>query len=124
MTGEEPMETEEQPSGLRNPGAAVRGVGAGTLVIEGIVLLLAIMPIKTMGGSLSSGGVAAMLVLSLLSFVLCGTLRKPWGWHAGTVLQVLVIACGLFQWSVAVVGVLFLGLWLYVLHVRKTVLGG
>ena len=43
-------------SGLRNPEAAVRGLGAGTLVLEAIVLLLAIQPIRILGGHLSGWG--------------------------------------------------------------------
>lgn len=46
----------EQQSGLRNPSAAVRGLGAGTLAMEGIVLLLAIQPIRLLGGRLSGWG--------------------------------------------------------------------
>jgi hypothetical protein len=109
---------------LRNPGAAVRGVGAGCLVIEGIVLLLAIQPIRLLGGVLPGLGVAAVIALALLCFVLAGLLRRSWAWHIGTILQVLVIAAGLFQWGIAVIGVAFLALWLYVLHVRSSVLGG
>ncbi|MFC7757764.1 hypothetical protein ACFQY4_06700 [Catellatospora bangladeshensis] len=34
-----------KPSGLRNPTRAVRGLGAGALVMEALVLLLALLPI-------------------------------------------------------------------------------
>ncbi len=112
-----------QPSGLRNPGAAVRGVAAGALVLEAIVLLLAIQPIRVVG-QLSGVGVWAMVVLAALCVALAGLMRRSWAWHAGTALQVLVIAGGVFQWGVAVIGLVFGGLWLYVLHVRRTVLGG
>ncbi|MGY0233364.1 DUF4233 domain-containing protein [Longispora urticae] len=114
---------EGKPSGLRNPGAAVRGVGAGTLVIEGIVLLLAIQPIRIMGGALPGLGIWAMVGLSVACFLLCGLLKHRWAWHVGTALQILVIGCGVFQWGIAAIGVIFLGLWLYVLNVRKSVLG-
>ncbi len=111
------------PSGLRNPGAAVRGVGAGALVLEAIVLLLAIQPIRVMG-QLSGLGIWSMVVLAVVCVALAGMLRRGWAWHVATAVQVLVIACGVFQWGVAAIGVVFGALWLYVLHVRRTVLGG
>lgn len=110
-------------SGLRNPAGAVRGVGAGTLVLEAIVLLLAIQPIRMLSGRLSGYGVGAMAVLAGLCIVLAALLRRNWAWYAGIGLQVLVLATGVFQLAIAVLGLVFGGIWLYVLHVRRTVLG-
>ncbi|MBA3489341.1 MAG: DUF4233 domain-containing protein [Longispora sp.] len=117
------MSEEGRPSGLRNPIAAVRGVGALSLGVEGVTLLLAIQPIRILGAHLTGFGVIAMFVLSVACFILAGLLRHPWAWRAGTALQFLVIAGGLFQWGIAVVGVVFLGTWLYALQVRRSVLG-
>ena len=121
--GQEPPEP--RPSGLRNPGAAVRGVGAGALAAEGFVLLLAIVPVTVLGGALGGASIAVIVVLSVLGFVLAGTLRRSWGWIAGTVLQVLVIAAGFATHAaVGAIGVVFGLVWLYVLYVRQTVLSG
>jgi hypothetical protein len=70
---------------------------------------------------LAIGCVAALAVLCLL---LAGLLRFGWAWWAGIVVQVVLIACGYFHIALTVAGVLFLLLWLYVLSVRRTVLGG
>ena len=110
-------------SGLRNPQAAVRGLGAGTLALEAIVLLLAIQPIRIMGGHLSGWGVGAVVALAVLAAVLAGMMRRKWAWAAATVLQVLLIASGLLHWSLAVVGLIFAGAWAYASYVRKTILG-
>lgn len=110
-------------SGLRNPQAAVRGLGAGTLALEAIVLLLAIQPIRIMGGDLGGWGVAAVVTLAVLAGVLAGTMRRRWAWAAGTVLQALLIASGLLHWSLAVLGLIFAGAWAYASYVRKTILG-
>jgi hypothetical protein len=110
-------------SGLRNPQAAVRGLGAGTLALEAIVLLLAIQPIRIMGGHLSGWGVGAVITLAVLAAVLAGMMRRGWAWAAATVLQVLLIACGLLHWSLAVLGLIFGGAWAYASYVRKTILG-
>ena len=116
---------EPQPrrSGLKNPQAAVRGLGAATLGLEALVLLLAIQPIRILGGSLSGFGVGAVVGLAVVAFVLCGMMKRRWAWAAGTGLQVLVIACGLFHWSLAVVGLVFAAAWAYASYVRRSILG-
>ena len=119
-----PTPAPTKPSGLRNPQAAVRGVGAGGLCIEALVLLLAIIPLHVLGvrhAGLAMGCVAA---LAGLCIVLAGLLRFAWAWWAGVAIQVLLIACGYFHVALTVAGVLFLLLWFYVLSVRRTVLGG
>jgi hypothetical protein len=111
------------PSGLRNPTAAVRGVGAGTLAAEGLVLLLAIIPLRVLNAS-AGGGTVVVVALAVASFALAGLLRHRWAWYAGSALQVVLFACGfLVHASLAVLGVLFGLVWLYVLRVRWSVLG-
>ncbi|GIF26485.1 hypothetical protein BJ973_005846 [Actinoplanes tereljensis] len=116
--------TEQAPrSGLKNPQAAVRGLGAGTLVLEAIVLLLAIQPIRIMGGHLSGWGIGAVVGLAVLAILLAGMMKRPWAWPAGAVLQVLLVACGLLHWSLAVLGIIFGAAWAYAAYVRKSILG-
>jgi hypothetical protein len=112
-----------RPSGLRNPTAAVRGVGAGTLAAEGLVLLMALIPLRVLGAT-GGWGTAAVALLAVASFVGAGLLRRPWAWWAGSALQLVVIASGFFlHGALIAVGVLFGLVWLYVLRVRATVLG-
>ena len=120
---EEPPPSPPTRSGLRNPQAAVRGLGAGTLVLEAIVLLLAIQPIRIMGGHLSGWGVGAVIALAVLAAALAGMMKRRWAWPAGTVLQVLLLACGLLHWSLAVLGLIFGAAWAYASYVRRTILG-
>ncbi|GIL27087.1 DUF4233 domain-containing protein [Actinocatenispora comari] len=108
-------------SGLRNPAGALRGAGAGVLSIEALVLLLAVLPLRMLKAP--GWGMAAVAILAVLAIVLIGLLRRRWAWYAGIVLQALVIATGLAHWAIAVIGCLFAAIWLYVLHVRRTVLG-
>jgi hypothetical protein len=116
-------EVATKPSGLRNPTAAVRGVGAGTLVLEAIVLLLAIVPMHVLHVRHTGAAMLSLGILALLCILLAGVLKRPWAWAAGIVLQVLLIACGYFHISLAALGVLFLLVWIYVLSVRRSVLG-
>jgi uncharacterized membrane protein len=112
-----------KPSGLRNPAAAVRGLGAAALAIEALVLLLAIQPIRVLGGSLSGWAVAAVVGLAVLAGVLAGLTKREWAWHAGTALQGLLLLSGLLHWSLFALGVIFGLVWVYVLHVRRAILG-
>ncbi|MFF5292967.1 DUF4233 domain-containing protein [Paractinoplanes globisporus] len=128
MTDQPPEESatpvEQAPrSGLRNPKAAVRALGAGTLILEAIVLVLAIQPIRIMGGHLSGWGVAAVIALAVLAIVLAGMMSHSWAWAAGAVLQVLLLACGLLHWSLAVIGLIFAAAWAYAAYVRRSILG-
>lgn len=119
---EEPAQPEAPVSGLRNPAGTVRGAGAAALAIEAVVLLLAIQPIRMLAGRLSGWGVGSMLVLVVFCVVLAGLLKRRWAWYAAIVVQVLVIASGLFQYAIAIIGVIFLAIWFYVLHLRRTIL--
>jgi hypothetical protein len=112
-----------RPSGLRNPDAAVRGVGAAALVVQGVVLLLGIVPLRVIGAA-DGGGVLAIVALAVLSFALAGLLRRRWAWWAGAAVPLVLLGCGfLVHVSLAVLGVLFGLVWAYVLRVRRTVLG-
>ncbi|GAA2381144.1 hypothetical protein Cme02nite_51590 [Catellatospora methionotrophica] len=111
-----------KPSGLRNPNRAVRGLAAGTLVLEALVLLLALMPIWVLrppGGSMAAVTVA--LIAVVVAVALSATLRFPWGWWAVSAFQVVLLLLGFLHWAFAVVGVVFGLTWAYVLHVRRTV---
>jgi hypothetical protein len=111
-----------KPSGLRNPTAAVRGVGAAALAGEALVLLLAIQPMRVLGVRLTGAAVISIVVLAVLCVLLAGMLKRPWAWYAGIVVQLLLIGCGYFHISLTVLGVLFGAVWFYVLSVRRTVL--
>jgi hypothetical protein len=113
----------QRPSGLRNPVRAVRGLGAGMLFIETLVLLMAILPIKVLGGPRTGAAMGAVVALAVLAAVLAGSMRRSWAWHVGTVLQGLLLLAGFLHWSLAVLGVMFALVWAYVLHVRRVILG-
>lgn len=116
---------EPPPSGLRNPAAAVRGVGAGALAIEAVALLLAIQPLRVLGVRLSGLAIAVVIALAVTCLGLAATLSHRWAWWAGSAVPVALLAAGLaFHLALAGLGVLFGLVWLYVLYVRRSVLGG
>ncbi|BCJ44912.1 membrane protein [Actinoplanes ianthinogenes] len=111
-------------SGLKNPEAAVRGLGAGTLALEAIVLLLAIQPIRILGGDLRGWQIGLVIGLAVVAALLAGCMRRPWGWGTGTALQVALLAGGLVvHWSITALGVMFGLAWAYATYVRRSILG-
>ncbi|WP_046571701.1 DUF4233 domain-containing protein [Micromonospora sp. HK10] len=113
----------ERRSGLRDPVKAVRGLGAGTLALEALVLVLAIQPIRVVGGDLGGPAIAVIVTLAVACVLLAGQMKRRWAWHAGTVLQGLLMLAGLLHWSLFVLGVTFALVWAYALHVRRVILG-
>jgi hypothetical protein len=119
------MNDQEPPrSGLRNPTAAVRGVGAGALVVEALVILLGILPLRVVGVRFSGVAIGILVALAVYCVVLAGLLRRAWAWWAGLVPPVVLIVSGfVFHPSLTVLGVLYAFAWTYVLYVRRRVLG-
>ncbi|MEJ3749682.1 DUF4233 domain-containing protein [Actinomycetes bacterium KLBMP 9797] len=111
-----------KPSGLRNPRGAVRGLGAATLVLEALVLVLGIQPLRVLGGDLSGAAIWLLVALAVACVVLLGLLRHSWAWYVAAGLQVVLLLGGFLHGALAVLGVLFALVWLYVLHVRRTIL--
>jgi hypothetical protein len=111
-------------SGVRNPSAAVRGVAAGALAAEALVLVLAIVPLVKVGGPYRAAAIGVVVSLAVLAIVLAGLLRHRWTWYAGGVIPLALLAAGILYGPLAVLGFLFALLWAYVLHVRRSVLSG
>ena len=117
--------TEPAPqSGLRNPARAVRAVGAAALGVQALVLLLAVAPMAKVGGPHRGVAIGLVLALAVVAGALAGLLRLRWTWWAAFAVPAGLVAGGWLHWSLGVLGVLFALLWVYVLRVRRTVLGG
>jgi hypothetical protein len=109
-------------SGLRNPAAAVRGVGAGALAVEAMVLLLAVAPLAKLGGAGATTAIWLVAALTATALVLAALLRHPWAWWAALAIPFGLLGGGLLHWSLAALGIVFGLLWAYLLTVRRTVL--
>jgi Protein of unknown function (DUF4233) len=110
-------------SGLRNPAAAVRGVGAASLLLEAVVLLLAIVPLVKLGGHHTGAALGVVGALAAGCVLLAGLMRHRWAWYAALAVQGLLVLGGVLSLVLLALGVLFGGVWGYVLSVRRTVLG-
>ena len=72
---------------------------------------------------LSGSWLTALLVLAVVLILASGVQRRPWGLMAGTVLQVPVLLTGVLTSAMFFVGGIFLLIRLYLLQIRKELLG-
>ncbi len=104
-------------------GRALNGAAAAILVLEGIAVLFVPRGIAQSGAGLTGGRLALLLVLSLVLILASGVQRRPRGIHIGTALQVPLLLTGLLNPVMWFVAGIFLLIWLYLLQVRKELLG-
>lgn len=97
---------------------AIHGMFAATLCLEALMVLFVPRAIARTGTGLSGPKLGILLGLAGLLIVAAAFVRKKWGLVVGSALQAAVLACGLLTWAMWVLGVLFVGIWIYELHVR------
>lgn len=111
----------EVPSGVRDPWKGLRGVMAGTLVLEFIVFALALPVIWKFGSSATSIGFIVVAVLAVLMLLAAFVQRKQWGLPIALVLQIAVTGCYVVDPAVGIMGLLFVAVWGYILYLRRDV---
>jgi Protein of unknown function (DUF4233) len=104
-------------------GRALNGAAAGVMVLEGIVVLFVPRGIAQEGAGLTGFRLVYLFVLAGLLILAGGLQRRPQGLVVATVLQVPVLLTGLFNGVMWVLGGIFVLIWLYLLQVRKELLG-
>ncbi|NYJ07076.1 DUF4233 domain-containing protein [Petropleomorpha daqingensis] len=102
---------------------ALNGGAAAVLVLEAIVVLFVPRGIAQSGPGLTGFRLTYLLVLAVLLILAAGVQRRPRGLVIGTVLQVPLVLTGLFNSVLWVVGGIFALLWLYLLQLRRDMLG-
>jgi hypothetical protein len=116
-SGAEPS-GEQRAERRRRADRATRGALAAVLCLEALCLLL--VPRAIAQTSVGLDGVKTTLLLGgAVLFVIVGfCLRRRWGIGAGSGLQLAVLAVCLWVPAFLVVAGLFLGVWVYLLHLR------
>ena len=104
-------------------GRALGGAAAAILVLEGIATLFVPRGIAQAEGGLSGARLTYLLVLAGVLILASGIQRRPQGVLIGTVLQVPLLLTGLFNSVMWFVAGAFVLIWLYLLQVRKELLG-
>lgn len=109
------------PPEVRDPWKGLRGIMAGTLIMEFIVFALALPVVWRFGGGVSSAGFAAVAVLSVLLLVAAFVQRRTWGLWVALALQIGLVACWFVHVAIGVMGLVFLAVWMYILYLRRDV---
>ena len=104
-------------------GRALGGAAAGILVLAGLATLFVPRGIAQSGEGLTGGRLTYLLVLAVVLILAAGVQRRPYGVLVGTVLQVPLLLTGLFDSVMWIVAGAFVLIWLYLLQVRKELLG-
>jgi hypothetical protein len=102
---------------------ALRGAAAAILVLEGLAVLFVPRAVAPTDEGLSGAWLTALLVLAVALILASGLQRRSWGLMAGTVLQVPLLLTGVLTTAMFFAGGVFLLIWLYLLQVRKELLG-
>ncbi|HUO40247.1 MAG TPA: DUF4233 domain-containing protein [Mycobacterium sp.] len=117
MTGPIPSRSTESP----DPWKGFRGVMAGTLVLEAIVVLLALPVVAVVGRGLTTATGGYVIGLAALLIVLSGLQRRPWLIWVDLVGQLAVIAGVIVHPAIGFIGAVFLAVWLLIAYLRADV---
>jgi hypothetical protein len=104
-------------------GRALGGAAAGVLVLEGLAVLFVPRGIAQTGEGLTGFRLTYLLVLAVVLILSAGVQRRPRGLVVGTALQVPLLLTGLLDGVMWLVAGAFVLIWLYLLQVRKELLG-
>jgi Protein of unknown function (DUF4233) len=103
----------------------LRGIGAGILTLEALVVALAIPVLLNQG----HGGhtwrhfaVGCVAVISVLLVVAGAELRRSWGPKFATGLQVLALVAGASSWTLLFLAAVFAAIWAGWLTMLRTLL--
>jgi hypothetical protein len=102
---------------------ALRGAAAGVLVLEGIAVLFVPRGIAQTEEGLGGVRLTLLLVLAVVLVLASGIQRRPQGLVVATALQVPLLLSGLLNSIMWFVACAFVLVWLYLLQIRKELLG-
>ncbi|KUI34418.1 hypothetical protein AU197_06965 [Mycobacterium sp. IS-1590] len=114
--------TEPAPEQQPDPWKSFRGVMAGTLILEAIVVLLALPVVANLGGGLTAATGGFLIGMAVILVLLAGVQGRPWAIWVNVGLQVVLIAGVVLDGAIAFVGVIFLVVWLLIAYLRAEVL--
>ena len=113
---------EAERAAARRRERAVSGTLAAGLILEGITVLFVPVAIARVGqDGISTTELTLLLLLAAALFTTAGLQRRRSGLVAASVLQLAVIATGVLVPAMYFLGLLFAGVWVYLLWVRQEI---
>jgi biotin transporter BioY len=105
-----------------DPWKSFRGVMAGTLILEAIVVLLALPVVAAADQGLTPLTAGYLIGFAVMLFLLCGVQGRPWAIRVNLGIQVVLIAGWLVHGAVGFIGVIFTAVWIFIAYLRAEVL--
>lgn len=109
-------------TGPPDPWKSFRGVMAGTLILEAIVVLLALPVVGAVGGGLTPFALGYLIGLAVVLILLAGLQGRPWAIWVNLAVQLVAIAGFLVYPGVGFIGLLFTAVWALIAYFRAEVL--
>lgn len=109
------------PAPKKDPMKSFRGIMAGTLILEVIVVALALPVVAKLGGGVGTG--VGYLVLGLIVALIgtCALLKRPWAVYVIAAIHVVMVASWFALTALGGIGVVFSLVWVYLLWLRRDV---
>ena len=108
----------------KDPMKGLRGVMAGTLIMQAISVLLGLTVVTRIseGQINQTFSVVYITVLGLALIVMAFLQKKKWALKANIVLQVFGILAIFTHFSMGIVGIFFALVWVYIFNLRKNLI--
>lgn len=124
------METEYGPLGpghapAKDPLKGLRGVMAGTLVMESISLLLVLTVIARVDGGVhwTTFNWVTVTVLGVCMFIAGFLQKRPQALAITWALQIIALVTGIFiHYSMVIMVLIFIAVWFYIMVLRKNLI--
>jgi hypothetical protein len=104
-----------------DPWKSFRGVMAGTLILEAIVVLLALPVVAASDGGLTAVTGTYLIGFAVVLILLAGVQGRPWAIWVNLAVQVALIAGWIVSGPVGFIGVVFAAVWVLILYLRSEV---
>jgi biotin transporter BioY len=111
-------EVPQQP----DPWKSFRGVMAGTLILEAIVVLLALPVVAKSSGGLTVASGGYLVGFAVVLVLLAGVQGRPWAIWVNLAMQLVLIAGVVVHGAIGFTGAIFLGVWALIAYLRSEVL--
>ncbi|MGG7103646.1 DUF4233 domain-containing protein [Rhodococcus sp. 24CO] len=105
----------------KDPWKGFRGVAAGTLIVESIVVFLTIPVVQVVGGGLTWFSGTYIIGLGVLMILGGGVQGRSWAMQFNIALQVLLILGFFIHVSIGIMGIVFGLVWAYLFYLRRDI---
>ena len=104
-----------------DPWKSFRGVMAGTLILEVIVVLLALPVVSVFHGGLTPVSSGYLIGMAIVLALMSGMQGRSWALWANIGIQFVLIAGAFIDVTIGIVGIIFLLVWLLIWYLRSEV---